>query len=249
MIEKTIVEAVQPHQLPDAVSRRLFVPLDTVDVWLVQVPADLRDAEVCLTVLSAPEKERAARLRLAEDRARSIVARGSLRWILSAYSGVSAQALEIDAEERGKPRLRKPKTTVEFNLSHSGEFVLLGITAGRRCGVDIERIRPRLSEEAIAERFFCSREVEWLGKTAGGFVRLWTAKEAVIKAVGQGLAIPLSGVDVKDVVQGQSSVVTVNANGDESQQLWVSELRAPEGYAAAVAVTGPGGVSVRVMPE
>lgn len=242
------VRQVLIDELPGvALPRR--IDSGAVHIWLVRVPQDVRQADVCWAVLSKEEKERAARFRFEADQARSIVASGALRWTLSSYCEVPPESLMFSVGEHGKPRLLEPKMALEFNLSHSGDFVLVGITAGRACGVDVERVRPRLSEEAIAERFFCAREVAWLREAEGGFVRLWTAKEAVIKAIGQGLAIPLSDVDVTDVVDGQSSLVTVALDSGATTQLWVRELQMPEGYAGAVAVKDANDASLYFMPE
>jgi len=115
------------------------------------------------------------------------------------------------------------------------------------CGVDVERSRTRLSEHSIAERFFCPREVEWLRKTQNGFLRLWTMKEAVIKAVGRGLSVPLSDVDVTDIAEGNASTITLETPGLEKQTLWLKELNEAKDYAAAIAMVGSEG-AVNLCP-
>ena len=199
-------------------------------------------------VLSSEERERAGRFRSEADRDRSIVARGGLRWILSTYCACGPEALVFRTREHGKPALVESPVPVEFNVSHSGDCVLIGVTAGDECGVDIERTRSRLSEEGIAERFFCPREVEWLRRNEKGFFRLWTTKEAIIKAVGRGLSIPLSDVDVTDVVEGKASDITLRTIGLESQTLWLNEMALLEDYASAIAVAGAPR-EVRLMPD
>jgi 4'-phosphopantetheinyl transferase len=114
--------------------------------------------------------------------------------------------------------------------------------------VDIEAPRARISATEIANRFFCRREIEWLKRTPNGFLRLWTAKEAVIKAVGLGLSIPLTDFDVTDVVDGNATSVVVQTRGIDSRTIWLQELRLVENYAAAVAIEGPQH-SVRVIAE
>ena len=89
--------------------------------------------------------------------------------------------------------------------------------------------------------------MEWLKRTDKGFYRLWTTKEAIIKAVGRGLSIPLSDVDVTDVVEGRTSFIRLNTSGLEPQLVWLQEINLIDGYAAAVAIIG-GSRTIRRMP-
>jgi 4'-phosphopantetheinyl transferase len=111
-----------------------------------------------------------------------------------------------------------------------------------RCGIDIEKIRSEISDQAIAERFFCSRENDWLQSLPGdqriqGFFRLWSVKESILKADGKGLSIPLADVDTSNVLARTSSNVSL-PDGGRMLSLWVGELHATEGYTAALAVEG-----------
>jgi 4'-phosphopantetheinyl transferase len=204
------------------------------DLWLISARVDVPEREILESILSPDERESAGRFRFEEDRVRSIVARGGLRRILSSYCCASPHSIEFHAGGYGKPALLKPSAALEFNVSHSGNCVLIAVTSGVPCGVDIERGRAIAAELSIAGRFFCPREVEWLSRTENGFLRLWATKEAVIKAVGRGLSIPLSDVDVTDVVEGKASSITLRSPGMEPQTLWLNELSLAPNYAAAV---------------
>lgn len=219
-----------------------------VDIWLLSARLEASEREIYERVLSNEERERAARFHFQADRDRAIVARGGLRQILSTHIGIQPQGLVFQKGAHGKPSVLESAIPIEFNISHAGDCVLIGITMKDECGVDIEQLRSRVSEEAIAERFFCPREVEWLKRTGIGFVRLWTMKEAIVKAVGQGLSIPLSDVDVTDIAEGNVSAITLNTPGLESKTLWLKELNIVEGYAAAAAAVGTEH-TIRLMPE
>ena len=209
-----------------------------LDVWFLSTRMTDEERESHRAILSAEEQTRAGRFLFDADRDRSLAARGGLRLILSAYSGVRPADFVFKTGSHGKPSLFAPGIPLEFNVSHSGDCVLVGVTRESPCGVDIERSRSSRSELAIAERFFGARELDWLKQTEGGFLRLWTAKEAIIKAVGRGLSIPLSDVDVTDIVAGTASSVVLETEGLERRAIWVNELVLIEGYAAAVAVDG-----------
>jgi 4'-phosphopantetheinyl transferase len=203
-----------------------------LDVWLLSTQLHPAERAIYEDVLSSSERQAAQRFRFEADRERSIASRGGLRWILSGYCGVPPNELNFQVSKHGKPSLAGP-IALEFNVSHSGDYVLIGVTEGSPCGVDIERSNSRVREKDIAARFFCPREVEWLDRTDKGFLRLWTMKEAIIKAVGRGLSIPLCDVDVTDIAEGKASSMTL-----DTQELWVKELEVVEGYAAAVSMVG-----------
>ena len=205
------------------------------DLWLLSANVDIAECEILESLLSADERVRAGRFRLEEDRVRFIVARGGLRRILSCYCCAPPHRLKFQPGSHGKPALIRPSSGIEFNVSHSGEFALICVTSGVPCGVDLECGLANAEEVAVAERFFCPREVEWLAHTERGFLRLWAAKEAIIKAVGIGLSIPLSDVDVTDVVEGRTSTVTFQIPAMEPQTLWLNELSIIPNYAAAIA--------------
>ena len=115
-------------------------------------------------------------------------------WLADAL-GTGAFSLERDT--RGRPQLRVPgRPGLDANWSHSGEALLVALGDGVAVGVDIEWMRPRPQAMALAQRFFTADEAAALtalppvlAETA--FVRLWCAKEAVLKAHGHGLSFGL----------------------------------------------------------
>lgn len=205
------------------------------DLWLFSTEVDAAGCEMLEHLLSADEKMRADGFRFEKDRRRFIAVRGALRRILASYSATPPERLEFQTGTYGKPSLLAPAMGIEFNVSHSGGYALIGVTSGIGCGVDLERGRANINETAIAERFFCAREVEWLSRTERGFLRLWALKEAIIKAVGHGLSIPLSDVDVTDIVESKTSSITLRTPLIEPQTLWLNELVLLPNFAAAVA--------------
>lgn len=103
----------------------------------------------------------------------------------------------------GKPSLIEADNpqAVRFNMSHSGERALVAVTSGREVGVDIEEEKPISDLIDLARRFFAPGEVAELislpdAARSAAFFRCWTRKEAVVKAVGEGLSYPLDGFEV-----------------------------------------------------
>jgi 4'-phosphopantetheinyl transferase len=122
--------------------------------------------------------------------------REPLRALLSVYLGQSPEELSLIAGDHGRPALAAPHGALEFNWSHSGDRALLAIARGITPGIDLERKRTRTHVLDIAERFFCAEEAAALAmlddlQRPDAFLELWTAKEAVLKALGRGLAFGL----------------------------------------------------------
>ena len=109
---------------------------------------------------------------------------------------VRADMLPLERDTRGRPRLGAPMQAFDAGWSHCGGWLLAACGEGLRLGCDLERLRPRPNARALARRFFHPREGDWLDALSGeevdaAFVRLWCAKEAVLKAHGHGLSFGL----------------------------------------------------------
>lgn len=99
-------------------------------------------------------------------------------------------------EPSGRPHLLAPYLDRDTGWSHSGEHLLLALGQGVTLGVDLERLRPRPRALELAQRYFAPAETARLLALAPeqqerAFLRLWCAKEAVLKAHGRGLAFGL----------------------------------------------------------
>src|SRR5262245_39260742 len=174
------------------------LPDDEVHVWRVGLDWPAASVAELKGVLSSDERARADRFHFEIDHRRHVVGRGVLRLVLARCLGTAPHALRFDTGARGKPNLAAgfARARLQFNVSHSGELALVALTVGRAVGVDVEWIRHDLDVEAIAERYFSARENAALATLAAdarrdAFYACWTRKEAYIKAVGDGLALPL----------------------------------------------------------
>jgi 4'-phosphopantetheinyl transferase len=128
--------------------------------------------------------------------------RAPLRALLGAYLGTDADAVALVEGPHGRPELAAGQAqALDFNWSHSGDCALVAL--GRRVapGIDVERQRPRPRALEIAQRYFCPPEAQWLAALPSerqneAFLALWTAKEAVLKALGRGLAFGLHRLQI-----------------------------------------------------
>ena len=175
---------------------------DEVHVWLFESADTVPLTEGQIAVLSPHERERGARFRRESDRHAYLQQRFLLRTLLSGYLGLPRSDIAYTQNETGKPAL-DPQLSRElrFNLSHSGQTALMAFALGRRIGIDLEQPRPDTDHLKIARRFFSEEESRSLAAAPPEaqpalFTRIWTRKEAVIKAVGLGLSMPLNGFSV-----------------------------------------------------
>jgi phosphopantetheinyl transferase len=134
-----------------------------------------------LGLVTPARKTRVLAYRQAADRARSLVS----GLLLRRFCGVTDDG-QLHYGENGKPALKDQSLC--FNLSHSGNYVALAV-AENEVGVDIEKVAPY--HRAVPARCFQADEQEWLERqgTDEAFYYLWTAKESVMKALGQGLSL------------------------------------------------------------
>lgn len=148
-------------------------------------PAELRAAGACL---STAERARVERLRHQRHRRRFIVARARLRQLLGLRLGIRPEAVELTCGTNGKPRLARGGW--RFSVSRCDDVALFAFSQATEIGVDVEAIRPIREADAIAAQFFSPRE------KALDFLYCWTRKEALAKALGDGLSLPLDRLDV-----------------------------------------------------
>jgi 4'-phosphopantetheinyl transferase len=128
--------------------------------------------------------------------------RAPLLALLAVYLDAEPASLELRNDEFGKPRLLvdgAEHPDLQFNWSHSGGHALVALARDVAPGVDIEQRRDGVKTLEIAQRFFAPDEARTLAACAGAerealFFRLWCAKEAVLKALGRGLAFGLERV-------------------------------------------------------
>ena len=200
------------------------------------------------------EESRARRMGSPRRRREFLVCRGALRRILAATLGIDALAVLIIEGGHGKPRLEPDeRPTIGFNLSHSGGRFVVAIALGVEPGVDVERIRPRRNFEGLSRRFFSpteQMEVAAAPDPLSAFYRVWTRKEAVIKADGRGVGIGLDRFDVNAAEPPFLRDARWNgADPDEASRWSLCSLEVGPGYAAALALRSPAvEVIVRSLP-
>lgn len=188
------------------------------------MPHDPPDSPVRLWLLPHPRRERGEPY---------------VRPLLCAALGCADEDLPLSRGSEGRPLLGRPYEDYDAGWSHSGDALLLALGASVQLGVDIEQVRPRPRARQLAQRFFHADEVQWLvGQPDAAmelaFVRLWCAKEAVLKAHGKGLSFGLEKL-VFQQIDGTLRLVRCDAALGQPGEWTLREWTPLAGYHAALA--------------
>jgi 4'-phosphopantetheinyl transferase len=210
-----------------------------VHVWCARLDAQVLDLAACRASLSDEERARADRLRVPGAARRFTAARARLRDVLGDYLSIPAKDVRLAVAPGGKPYV--PGVSLHFSVSHSADLLIVAV-GGAPLGVDVEDLRRHVNMMAIARRFFTAEEAAALDRQpaagrARAFYRLWTRKEAVLKARGVGFAQPL-----------QSVPVSIEPGVSSSGGWRLADLDVDGDAVAALATLGAAEVIEREMP-
>jgi 4'-phosphopantetheinyl transferase len=225
-----------------------------IDLWCTYI-SDLGDEALWPrydALISAEERATQARFRFAKDRRRYLITRALVRTVLSRYRAVPPERWTFSVGPHGRPAIATTHSCpLEFNISHSADLVMLGITSDRTLGIDVESMVAREVDVDGLDRYFAPQERAALLALPPlarrrRFFELWTLKESYIKARGMGLAIPLDAFRFE--LTGEQGL-TLHMRPDlgdapERWRMWQLTLRAH--YLAAVCAARGGETSPRL---
>lgn len=167
-----------------------------VHIWSTSLTRTSTELTAAYASLSQVEVYRAEHFKFPIHRDRFTAAHGWLRDTLSLYLNIAPAAISFLYSEHKKPFLPPSNSpALQFNLSHSADMAVCAITLNQSVGIDIELMETE-SKLDLAERFFSTEEYNTLiqspeSKRTSIFYTIWARKEAILKATGKGLSIPL----------------------------------------------------------
>lgn len=204
-------------------------------------------------LLDEAERQRAARFHFERDRQVYTAAHALLRVTLSELTGAAPQDWRFSLGEKGKPEaiLGTGDPPLRANISHTRGMAAVAVTLGRDVGVDVEWTKRDSQILEIADRFFAPAECAHLDRqprhaAEQTFFAFWTLKEAYIKAVGLGLALPLDAFAFTLEPLG----IAFDARIADAPSLWRFERLQPgPEHALAVAARDPRPERLRIEAE
>lgn len=200
-------------------STLLSQPLPDSDIHIWCAPLNVSSTALArhFSHLSLDEKIRAERFYFEVDRNRFITGRGLLRSILSSYLKMDPSQIEFVYGQYGKPALKMGlgNKTLEFNLSHSKDLAVYGFSWNRKIGIDVENVQPMPDFDSFAEHFFSRHETAFINSLSGkekeqAFFKIWTCKEAFLKANGSGLTVQINQVEISLVAEEVVALSTID---------------------------------------
>lgn len=212
-----------------------------VHVWRLDLSGDSYIVSHLRSTLAADEQEQSKNFKFEVDRNRFVVRRALRRHILASYAHTTTDAIAFVYGAFGKPYARvRGGAGPKFSMSHSGRFALCAISMSADIGVDLEQLRDVAERDEIVRNMLSAREFSHYRMVpqecqATEFLRLWTAKEACVKAIGSGLHVPLPGIDTMQPARDGGISLAPWAMGLWSLRDLSQEM---SGFAAAICARG-----------
>ena len=214
-----------------------------IHVWAATLCPPAEILNQFAATLSPDETARANKFKFERHRNRFIAGRGALRGILAPYLNAQPAELGFDYSPNGKPSLagRFAESKIHFNLAHSDELALIAVTRIGIVGVDVEKVRPVKDMDHLVARFFSPRESDAFQKVAeaekpAAFFNLWTRKEALLKATGEGITRSLSLVEVSFLPGEPARLVAIAGDSAKAAEWSLRDLSPAVGFTGALAI-------------
>jgi 4'-phosphopantetheinyl transferase len=179
----------------------LPTPADAISLWWCILTMPAQTLSRIADWLAPAERARMERFAGETLRTRYLVGRASLRWILANAVGASPRGIPIERGLRGRPRLAG-NADIDFNVSHTADVALIGLSRAGRIGVDVERADRVIQSAGLARRILTDRERAALPSHDSDAIRrrilrLWTCKEALAKSTGDAMSAPFRRLDIQ----------------------------------------------------
>ncbi len=204
-----------------------------IHCWVISLNTPANDE-----TLDDEERDRASRFHFDRDRRRFIAGHVAIRRVLARYQYVQPHDLDFAIEEGGRPTLADAR--VNFNYSRSEEWGLLAISNAKILGADIEALRMSEDLADVARQHFSQAEQSALNDLSGaawteGFFNCWTRKEAIVKAMGVGLAASLDAFDVSVKSEARPEILRATDDSAPAREWALWSFKPIDGYQAAIA--------------
>ena len=199
-----------------------------------------------LALLDDIERDRYAGYRREIDQLRFLTGRTLIRAVAAVRLGVEPESVVLDSscygcgKPHGKPRVVADGAP-EVSISHSGERVALAVVDGVPVGIDVEEIRAAEVDDLARVTFTAKEQAEFAAVPAAGrqgaFFTYWSRKEAVVKATGKGMSIPMSRFTLS-AFDAAPRVVASEAAEVDPARVHMADVDAGADYRASVAIIG-----------
>ena len=199
--------------------------VNEIHIWSANLEQPEAIIEGYYSILSDNEKKKVDKYKTEGLRNRHIISKGLLRILIAKYMNYSPNEIIFYFNEFGKPSISPDSegTNLFFNLSHSDNIAVFVFSGNREVGIDVEKVKELADMEGVVDLCFSESEKKWFSKLPSAkkeemFYKIWTCKEAYIKAIGKGLSFSPNRItlDRKD----DDELFIKEINGDEDFNRW-----------------------------
>lgn len=213
-----------------------------IHLWLIVLNEYSKIPPICNEILSDEELERSCRFKFDEDKRRFVLSHSALRILTARYMGCDIGEVVFRMNKNGKPEIRRSANPMDlkFNLSHSGDYALIGFTFGSELGVDIEKMDRDKPWHDLAKRYYSDEENKYLLQDPDvdlpeKFFEIWTLKEAYLKGIGRGITMPLKEITISQAGDSSSFRVSHHSGFPEADSWRLELIIVDDKYKAATA--------------
>jgi 4'-phosphopantetheinyl transferase len=230
---------------------RLKLNHNEIHIWLININNFTQDIAFFSQLLSPDELLRTKKYKGEHLQHNFIINRGFLRVILAKYLSINGKQIKFIYNQKGKPYLSdNSQSNIQFNLSHKNQYTIYAISQDN-LGIDIEIIKPNIEVENIAQRFFTKEEFNYISQLQKAerleyFFQLWTAKEAYLKSIGEGLSGGLNSINLWKKNNLQNWQIEIDNLSLEENRLWqIITFKAIDHYWASLAIKQPHDLNIK----
>ncbi|EKK00561.1 4'-phosphopantetheinyl transferase [Rhodopirellula baltica SH28] len=233
-------------QQPSVAQNRPLTKQSPIQLWYASAAQDTpgKIESFCMRWLPQEEHQSAAKFRVASARHQHVIGRGMARFLI-ADTNTAPHQIQFRNLDHGKPIVETPEQLRRpFNIAHTKGLVICGIgaeAADEWLGVDIEGL-DRKTDPGLAQRYFAPEEIEQLDRVKNDdakqalFLKIWTLKEAFIKAIGTGLNTPLDQFAFENAASNSPRLILKDESLAQGRHWQIRNVIPRQGYIAAVAL-------------
>lgn len=224
---------------------RLEIRQGEIHLWICSLDPTPEFLEVFKSSLSDKELKTSTFFSFPKDQVAYIASQGFLRIILSRYLSIDGRDLVFARHRKGKPYLIND-TSLLYNISNSGQYVVVSISKHGEVGVDLEKVRPLDDFEDLVQKNFSPFERNYINKVHSEklqrFFKLWTLKEAFLKAIGEGMRLTPDNLEF--LIENGKFKLNSGPGFFEFEQWEFSDIKFGNDYVGSLAHLGsPGYIS------
>ena len=213
----------------------------TVVTWPVAVSS--ARLQKLKAMLSLDERERLAGIPAYTRAQEFIVGRAGSRELLARILGCQPGEVIFKSSARGKPCLAFPNAPITFNLTHSGGICAFAFGQASAIGIDIEQSHSHFHD--VLETAFTSRESTQLAlipapRRQEAFFRAWVAKEAYLKATGDGIGGGFHNLELDLDALPELRPIAIGSNNERPDQWLFHDFKLGKSLVGAVAIKTDG---------